>query len=54
MCPVVYNVVMKEIRFYKTLKGKEPYFEWYLGLDNSQKILISKRLQRLSFGNYGK
>ena len=53
MCPVVYNITMKEIRFYKAISGKEPYYEWYLNLDNSQKILISKRLQRLSFGHYG-
>ena len=44
---------MKEIRFYKANNGKEPYYEWYLRLDTTQKISISKRLQRLSFGNYG-
>lgn len=44
---------MKEIKIYKTLQGKEPYLDWYLNLDNSQKILISKRLQRIKIDNYG-
>lgn len=44
---------MKEIKIYKTLSGKEPYLGWYLSLDNSQKILISKRLQRINMDNYG-
>lgn len=44
---------MKEIKIYKTLSGKEPYLNWYLSLDNSQKIIISKRLQRIKIDNYG-
>ena len=44
---------MKGIKVYKTLSGKEPYLDWYLGLDNSQKISISKRMQRLKINNYG-
>lgn len=44
---------MKEIKIYKTLSGKEPYLDWYLSLDNSLKIIISKRLQRIKIDNYG-
>lgn len=44
---------MKEIKIYKTLSGKEPYLDWYLSLDNSQKIIISKRLIRAKNDNYG-
>lgn len=44
---------MKEIKIYKTLSGKEPYLDWYLSLDNSQKIIISKRLIRTKNDNYG-
>jgi putative addiction module killer protein len=44
---------MKEIKIYKTLSDKEPYLDWYLSLDNSQKIIISKRLQRVKINNYG-
>ncbi len=44
---------MKEIKIYKTLSGKEPYLEWYLSLDNSQKIIIAKRLIRAKNDNYG-
>ncbi len=44
---------MKEIKIYKTLSGKEPYLDWYLSLDNSQKILVMKRLQRIKIDNYG-
>ncbi len=44
---------MKEIKIYKTLFGKEPYLDWYLSLDNSQKITISKRLMRAKLNNYG-
>lgn len=44
---------MKEIKIYKTLSGKEPYLDWYLSLDNSQKIIISKRLIRTKNYNYG-
>lgn len=44
---------MKEIKVYKTLSGKEPYLNWYLSLDNSQKITIFKRLVRVKNCNYG-
>jgi len=44
---------MKKIKVYKTLSGKEPYLVWYLSLDNSQKIIISKRLIRVKNDNYG-
>lgn len=44
---------MKEIKVYKTLSGKEPYSDWYLSLDNSQKITIIKRFARVKNDNYG-
>lgn len=44
---------MYELRIYKTVSGKEPYLEWYLSLDNSQKIIVAKRLQRIKTGNLG-
>lgn len=44
---------MKEIKVYKSLSGKEPYLDWYLSLDNSQKIIISKRFARVKNDNYG-
>lgn len=44
---------MKEIKIFRTSLGKEPYLDWYLSLDNSQKIIISKRLIRVKNDNYG-
>lgn len=44
---------MKQIVYYKTITDKIPYLEWYNSLDNSQKILVIKRLKRLQLGNYG-
>ena len=53
MYRIRYNVSMKEILFYKTKQGKSPYYEWYKTLDNSIKLRIDKRLQRIIQGNYG-
>lgn len=44
---------MKEITFYKKLNGKIPFYDWYNKLDNSIKLKIDKRLQRITYGNYG-
>lgn len=44
---------MKKLKIYRTLSEKEPYLDWYSSLDNSQKIMISKRLQRIKIDNYG-
>jgi len=44
---------MKNIKIYQTIEGKEPYREWFLKLDNSQKAIVSTRLKRVEGGNYG-
>ena len=44
---------IKNIKIYKTKAGKEPYREWFLKLDNSQKALVQARLKRVERGNYG-
>lgn len=44
---------MKEIFYYKLSNGKYPYKEWYKNLDNSVKIKIDKRLEKLEEGHYG-
>ena len=44
---------MKVLKIYKTSTSKEPYYEWYKNLDNSLKIIIIKRLQRLKANNFG-
>lgn len=47
------NMSIKNIKIYKTIDGKEPFREWFLKLDNSQRITVSVRLKRFEFGNYG-
>ena len=44
---------MKEIIFYTDTNGKSPFEEWYNCLDNSIRLRIDKRLQRITLGNYG-
>lgn len=44
---------IKNLKIYKTPEGKEPYREWFLKLDNSQKVKIIARLKRVEWGNYG-
>lgn len=44
---------MKEIRFYKTQDNKIPFKNWYSDLDNSTRIIIDKRLNKVSRGLYG-
>lgn len=44
---------MKEIRFYKTLDNKIPFETWYSKLDNSMRIIVDKRLNKISRGLYG-
>ena len=44
----------KELRIYKTDRGKEPFSEWLNGLkDVSARARIRARLDRLVVGNYG-
>ena len=44
---------MKKIVYYKTESGKCPYLDWYNSLDNSVKAQITKRILRVSEGNFG-
>jgi len=44
---------IKNLKIYKTSEGEEPYREWFLNLDNSQKAVVQTRLKRVEFGNYG-
>jgi len=44
---------VKDIKIYKTELGKEPFREWFLKLDNSQKAIVSTRLKRVELGNLG-
>ena len=50
---VAYNVYVKKIVYYKTESGKCPYLDWYNSLDNSVKAQITKRILRVSEGNFG-
>ena len=44
---------IKKIVYYKTEAGKCPYLDWYNSLDNSVKAQITKRILRVSEGNFG-
>lgn len=44
----------KELRIYRTSKGKEPFTEWLESLkDKIIKAQITNRLNRVTYGNYG-
>lgn len=53
MYSLVYNVIMKDIEFYKLDNDKEPVREWIKSLDYSIQSRIHVRLARLQEGNYG-
>jgi putative addiction module killer protein len=44
---------VKEIHFYKTPDNKVPFGDWYSDLDNSLRITVDKRLNKVSRGIYG-
>jgi putative addiction module killer protein len=44
---------MKEIKFYKLLNGKEPVKEWLLNLDNSLRVKVIRRIERIYDDNFG-
>lgn len=44
---------MKQILTYTTDDGKCPFETWLNGLDNSLKVRVDKRIERLAEGNYG-
>ena len=43
----------KQIIYYKTEDGKYPYLEWFNELDQSIRIRVVKRVDKLKDGNYG-
>lgn len=43
---------MKKINYYYTIDGKCPYIEWFKNLDNTFKVRINKRLNKLCKENY--
>jgi len=44
---------IKKIKIYQTKEGKEPFRNWFLDLDNTQKVKIQTRLKRLEAGYFG-
>ena len=44
---------MKEIKFYKLPNGKEPVKDWLLDLDNSLRVKIIRRIERIYDDNFG-
>lgn len=40
--------------YYKDANGKSPFLKWYNSLDNSPKATVTKRLQKVERGLYGK
>ena len=48
-----YNIIMKEVIFYKTLDNKCPFLEWYNSLDKSVRLIIDRRIDRIKLGNLG-
>ena len=44
---------MKEIKFYKLPNGKEPVKDWLLGLDNSLRVKVIRRIERIYDDNFG-
>ena len=44
---------MKEIKFYKLPNGKEPVKDWLLDLDNSLRVKVIRRIERIYDDNYG-
>ena len=44
---------MKEIKFYKLPNGKEPVKDWLLDLDNSLRVKVIRRIERIYYDNFG-
>lgn len=43
----------KELRFYRMLTGKQPFRDWFVGLDEVARIPVIHRLDRLARGHLG-
>ena len=46
-------MIMKEIQFYKLPNGKEPVKDWLLNLDNSLRVKVIRRIERIYDDNFG-
>jgi len=46
-------MIMKEIKFYKLPNGKEPVKDWLLNLDNSLRVKVIRRIERIYNDNFG-
>lgn len=47
-------MVMKILRYYQTINGKEPFQEWLNDLQDTVAVLqVTKRVRRLALGNRG-
>ena len=44
---------MKQIKFYKLPNGKEPVKDWLLDLDNSLRVKVIRRIERIYDDNFG-
>lgn len=44
---------MKEIKFYKLPNGKEPVKDWLLDLDQSLRVKVIRRIERIYDDNFG-
>ena len=44
---------MKQILTYNTIEGKCPFQDWFENLDNTLKVRIEKRMERIEEGNLG-
>lgn len=44
---------MKEIKFFKLPNGKEPVKDWLLNLDNSLRVKVIRRIERIYDDNFG-
>ncbi len=44
---------MIKVTNYTTSSGKEPFQEWFIQLDRSERAFIRTRIDRLTTGNFG-
>lgn len=51
---LMHNIQPRELQFYQTQDGSEPFNEWYKSIrDPNTKHRIKRRLERLEDGNFG-
>lgn len=48
------NIHPRELQFYQTPNGREPFTEWFESIQNKEtQDRIQKRLDRIALGNFG-